>query len=72
MPDLTRVDVERKLTELATKATRSGRAHRDYDDWHYQMDQLLDYWRARWGDPAPVAPLIFSEEAQHDHATPTA
>jgi hypothetical protein len=41
---VTREQIERELTELATLAARAGTAHRLYLRWHEQINDRLDAW----------------------------
>lgn len=78
---ITRESVEREITELATKARRGGRMHRDYLEWHGRINILLDTWRqlvfppvAPACDPASTLAPSFSDAEGNpdDVATPTA
>lgn len=53
---MTREQIERELTELASLARRAGRAHPLYVRWHGQINDRLDAWE----DVArpPVAPAV--------------
>jgi len=41
---MTREQLERELTEIASLARRAGRAHPLYLRWHEQINDRLDAW----------------------------
>lgn len=41
---MTREQLEREMTELASLARRAGRAHPLYLRWHEQINDRLDAW----------------------------